>query len=59
LYFFPEPQGQGSFRPTFGCARTTVAFSGRALFEGPAGLDGPLFCGACPPKAVTVLWLAA
>lgn len=23
LYFFPDPQGQGSFRPTFSCPRTT------------------------------------
>jgi hypothetical protein len=23
LYFLPEPQGQGSLRPTFSCERTT------------------------------------
>src|SRR5450759_4368011 len=27
LYFFPEPHGQGSFRPTFGPAAFTVATS--------------------------------
>ena len=31
LYFLPEPQGQGSFLPTFGVVRTTWTFSGLLL----------------------------
>ena len=41
LYFFPLLQGQGSFRPTFGPARTGFAFSTAAA----ASLTMSLPCG--------------
>jgi hypothetical protein len=57
LYFFPEPQGHGSLRPTFGWLRTTVAPSGRlALSIG----DAPPACAPKDdvPKEPMLLWLA-
>ena len=33
LYFFPEPQGQGSFLPTLGVVRRTVTLAPEFAFD--------------------------
>jgi hypothetical protein len=51
LYFLPLPQGQGSFRPTFGPVRTGLAFSATAA---AASLTTSLAL-ACAPSELAVL----
>src|ERR1051325_9877427 len=45
LYFFPLPQGHGSFRPTFGIERRT----GRSMETSPAPSPSPVATPAIAP----------
>src|SRR5438094_8124802 len=44
LYFFPEPHGQGSLRPTFGSLRTTVLILPASSPAAAAPWLGPVNC---------------
>src|SRR5262249_60512069 len=55
LYFFPEPQGQGSLRPTFGWLRVTVLILPASSPAAVAPWFGPVNCIEPPRRRAASL----